>query len=46
MAGLLGKKAISQRLLGSLQVDINKTCEMLDWKPSVAVDEGLRGAVE
>ena len=46
MAGLLGKKVISQRLLGSLQVDINKTCEMLDWKPSVAVDEGLRRAVE
>jgi len=46
MAGLVGKKMISQRLLGSLQVDINKTCEMLDWKPSVAVDEGLRRAVE
>ena len=46
MAGLVGKKVISQRLLGSLQVDINKTCEMLDWKPSVAVDEGLRKAVE
>lgn len=46
MAGLVGKKVISQRLLGSLQVDINKTCEMLDWKPSVGVDEGLRRAVE
>ena len=46
MAGLVGKKVISQRLLGSLQVDIHKTCEMLDWKPSVAVDEGLRRAVE
>ncbi len=46
IAGLLGKKKISQRLLGSLQVDISKTCELLDWKPSVAVDEGLRRAVE
>ena len=46
MAGLLGKKVISQRLLGSLQVDIHKTCELLDWKPSVSVDEGLRRAVE
>lgn len=46
MAGLVGKKVISQRLLGSLQVDIKKTCEMLDWKPYVAVDEGLRRAVE
>ena len=46
MASLIGKKVISQRLLGSLQVDIHKTCELLDWKPSVAVDEGLRRAVE
>jgi nucleoside-diphosphate-sugar epimerase len=46
MAGLVGKKVNSQRLLGSLQVDIKKTCEMLDWKPSVGVDEGLRRAVE
>jgi nucleoside-diphosphate-sugar epimerase len=46
MASLLGKKVISQRLLGSLQVDISKTCELLDWKPIVAVDEGLRRAVE
>ena len=46
MAGLVGKKVISQRLLGSLQVDIRKTCDLLDWKPSVAVDEGLRRAVE
>ena len=46
LAGLLGKKTISQRLLGSLQVDIRKTCKLLDWKPSVAVDEGLRRAVE
>ena len=46
IAGLLGKKFIAQRLLSSLQVDIGKTCELLDWKPSVAVDEGLRRAVE
>jgi nucleoside-diphosphate-sugar epimerase len=46
VAGLVGKKAISQRLLGSLQVDIKKTCEMLDWKPLVQVDEGMRRAVE
>jgi nucleoside-diphosphate-sugar epimerase len=46
MAGLVGKKVISQRLLGSLQVDMHKTCELLNWKPSVAVDEGLRRAVE
>lgn len=46
IAGLLGKKLIAQRLLGSLQVDISKTSKLLGWKPSVAVDEGLRRAVE
>jgi hypothetical protein len=29
----VGKPAISQRLCGSLQVDITKTKEMLNWKP-------------
>lgn len=46
MAGLLGKRNISQRLLGSLQVDLYKTCELLDWKPPVSLDEGLRKTVE
>jgi nucleoside-diphosphate-sugar epimerase len=46
MARLIGKKVIFQRLLNSLQVDITKTCELLDWKPSMSADEGLRRAVE
>ncbi|WP_421911066.1 UDP-glucose 4-epimerase family protein [Marinobacter sp.] len=41
-ATVLGKKAMAQRLLGSLQVDISKTRHMLDWEPPVSVDEGLR----
>ena len=45
-ARLLGKKAVAQRLLGSLQVDISKTCELLDWRPPVSVDEGLRRAAQ
>ncbi|UPQ81323.1 SDR family oxidoreductase [Pseudomonas knackmussii] len=45
-ATLLGKKAMAQRLLGSLQVDIRKTCELLDWKPPYTVDEGLRRCFE
>lgn len=45
-ARLLGKKAVAQRLLGSLQVDISKTCELLDWQPPVSVDEGLRRAAQ
>lgn len=43
---LLGMRAISQRLVGSLRVDIRKTCEMLNWAPAVAVNEGLRRAVQ
>src|SRR5690606_35447103 len=40
-ASLLGKKAVAQRLLGYLQVDISHTCSTLGWKPSVTVDEAL-----
>jgi nucleoside-diphosphate-sugar epimerase len=39
---LIGKSDISQRICGSLQVDIKKTKELLGWAPPVSVDEGLR----
>ena len=42
VARLLGKRAVSQRLLGSLQVDITKTRELLNWQPPVGVDEALQ----
>lgn len=42
---LLGKRAIAQRLVGSLQVDISRTSTLLDWVPLVSVDDGLRRAV-
>jgi len=38
---MLGKHDLAQRLCGSLQVDITKTRELLDWNPPVSVDEGL-----
>lgn len=41
-ATILGKQAMAQRLLGSLQVDISKTREVLGWAPPLSVDEGLR----
>ncbi|KQW39469.1 MULTISPECIES: UDP-glucose 4-epimerase family protein [Pseudomonas] len=43
-AQILGKQALSQRLCGSLQVDISKTRELLGWKPPVSVDEALLSA--
>lgn len=45
-ASLLGKKAISQRLFDSLQVDITKAKRMLNWVPPVSVDDGLKYCVE
>jgi nucleoside-diphosphate-sugar epimerase len=42
---LLGQSDLSQRLFGSLQVDISKTRDMLNWKPLISVDEGLKRAV-
>jgi nucleoside-diphosphate-sugar epimerase len=41
-ARLVGKQAITQKLCGSLQVDISKARDLLDWKPPVSVDEALR----
>jgi nucleoside-diphosphate-sugar epimerase len=41
---LFGNRDIAQRLCGSLQVDISKTRELLNWAPPVAIDEGLRRA--
>jgi nucleoside-diphosphate-sugar epimerase len=41
MATLLGKGDIALRLLGSLQIDMRKTCELLNWSPPVSVDEAL-----
>ena len=38
---LLGKNAISQRLCGSLQVDINKAKTLLNWRPPLTVKVAL-----
>lgn len=45
-AGLLGKRAVAQRLCGSLQVDIEKNRRLLEWGPPLTLDEGLKKAVE
>jgi UDP-glucose 4-epimerase len=45
-AALLGKRAVAQRLCGSLQVDIEKTRNLLNWTPPLTLDQGLRKAVE
>lgn len=45
-ATLVGKKAFAQRLLGSLQADITKTCVLLDWDPPYTVAQGFRRCFE
>ncbi len=41
VASLLGKKAVADRLCGSLQVDITHTKETLGWKPPVTMEQQL-----
>jgi len=45
-AAIFGRQDLARRLCGSLQVDINKTRELLGWVPPVSVDEALRRASE
>jgi nucleoside-diphosphate-sugar epimerase len=40
-AAAVGLRGEAMRLLDSLQVDIAGTCDVLDWRPSVAVNEGI-----
>ncbi len=42
VASLLGKQAVAQRLCGSLQLDITKTQQVLNWTPPVSVTEALQ----
>jgi len=39
---ILNKPSLYQRLCCSLRLDISKTNRLLDWKPPILVDEGLR----
>lgn len=41
VASCLGRRAVAQRLCGSLQVDISKNSEILGWKPVFTVDDAL-----
>ena len=45
-ATIINKPGIYQRLCGSLQLDIAKTRQLLEWTPVVTVDQGLRRAAE
>ena len=45
-AALVGKQDMAQRLCGSLQVDIQKTRQLLAWCPPLTLDQGLKKAAQ
>lgn len=44
-AAMLGKKAVSERLLGSLQLDISKARRLTGWNPPVTMTDALKAIV-
>jgi nucleoside-diphosphate-sugar epimerase len=45
-AALVGKQAITKRLCNSLQVDITKTHNLLNWFPPYTIDQALKKTIE
>jgi nucleoside-diphosphate-sugar epimerase len=45
-AAMVGRRGVAQRLFGSLQVDASRTCDLLNWRPPLSLDEGLKRAAE
>ena len=43
---MLGRKNEIKRLLGSLEVDITETCEVLGWEPPLSLEQGLQRSME
>lgn len=41
VAGLVGKGGAVRRLIGNLQVNIEKTMRLLEWNPPMSLNEGL-----
>ena len=46
VAKALGKGGVAKRLFESLEVDIRKTRELLNWTPPLTLDQGLKKTVE
>lgn len=45
-AKLVGRTELARQLCGSLQVDISKTCQFLQWMPPVRMDAALQEAAK
>ena len=46
LLSILRNERIADRLFSSLQVDITKTIELLDWFPKFTVEQGLKSIIE
>ena len=46
LATLLGRQAEYTRLFSSLQVDISKNKQLLDWQPEVSVRSGIKATIQ
>ena len=46
LGSVFGKREEINRLVGSLKIDSTNTKEILDWTPSVSVEEGIRRMVQ
>lgn len=42
---IMGKHSLNERLLGDLQVDISKAKQLLNWKPLISFEEGIKRTV-
>lgn len=45
-ANILGKEPVFQRLYGSLQIDIEKTKQLLNWQPSISFEEEFQRNID
>ena len=45
IGAVTGKKAVIERLTGSLQVDIRLAKQLLDWQPRVSLEQGIEQTV-
>lgn len=43
---IIGKSAVVERLVGSLQIDSSKAQELLNWQPPYTVEQGIKATVD
>jgi nucleoside-diphosphate-sugar epimerase len=46
VAKVIGRESSARRVLGSLEVDIEKTRTLLNWSPPISLDQGLKRTID